>query len=287
MSEWLDTSNSIIPDCRIALLGGARHVSVGLGLTIRAAHIERGERECLSAAAAALSTYTGPAARIIEAGAFAGITLGPLLGTLERPKAGIVMTTNLDLRQFERLRTTDTTAELTHLHHDATQYQWPLAPIGTGTTLLFMGGGGFGFTQSNDAFTILENASQSLTKGDMIAVTLEMDRDGAVLDAVYCDFGHQIVNQALTSLGKAEGLEPRTFYDPTGKRVRFGAVATKGASISWNGTRCTFEGGAWLDVGAMALHTVDTMGDLHPDFEARDQWQSHDKAVTLLLLRKT
>jgi hypothetical protein len=287
LNDWEAITDTAVFERRSSLIAGNTYVPLALGLSARAPHMERGERDCLNTALPTLAGYVKSAARVIEIGPFAGQLMAQLLGALERPKAGVVMTASLDPRQFARLGEAVTTAQVSHINHDAMQHQWPLEAIGAGRTLVFMGGGGFGLTSPAQAFEILENASQSLSHGDFLGVTLEMNRDGAVLDALYTDFGHQIVAQTLASLGRAEGLVPRHFFDGATKSVRFGAVALEQASLSWNGTRCDFEAGTWLDMGAMTLHTSATLVDLHPDFEIHDQWHCADKTVTLLLLRKT
>jgi Histidine-specific methyltransferase, SAM-dependent len=286
VSDPVDTLSTTIPDCRSALLAGRFDVPIHLGLTGRASHVERGERECFGAAIVDISTALGPAARVIEIGPFAGLAMGSILNELERPKAAVVMTDSLDTRLFARLQETVSTAEITYIPHDASAPSWPLNVIGAGRTLVLLAGGGFGLMPSKQAFSVLENASHALIQGDFVAVTLEMCRDAAIVDVLYSDYGNQLVTQALSSLGRAEGLEPRTFYDAATRRVRFGAVAGQNAGLAWNGTRCSFDRGTWLDMGAMQLHNPSSMIDLHPDFVVHDQWQSQDKVVTLLLLRK-
>ena len=286
LSVWLDTPNTAIPNGRSALIGGDLSVAIDLGLSTPAAHIERAERDCLALAGDSLALHLGPAARVIECGPFAGLALQHLLSALERPKAGIIMTSGSDPRQNGRRRKTLSTAQITHIHHDASDPSWPLDAVGAGKTLIFVGGGGFGLTPPHRAFALLENAAHTLNIGDFVGLTLETPRDGAVIDATYADYGKHIVGAALASLGRAEAIESRTFYDPITQRVRFGGVALSEASIAWNGTRCSFNEGTWIDVGAMTLHSASAMLDLHPDFDIHDQWQSHDKVVTLLLLRK-
>lgn len=268
-------------------MAGNTHVPLAPSFSARAPHLERGERECLTPALPAIAGYVKSAARVIEVGPFAGQLMAQLLGALERPKAGVVMIGSLDTRQFARLGEISSTAQVTHVNYDATLPNWPLEAVGAGRTIVFIGGGGFGLTPSQQAFDLLENTSQALSQGDFVGVTLEMNRDGAVLDALYTDFGRQLVVQTLASLGRAENLMPRCFYDGATKSIRFGAVASDQASLSWNGSRCNFDAGTWLDMGAMTLHTSATLVDLHPDFEIHDQWYSADKTVTLLLLRKT
>lgn len=275
-----------VPDCRRSLVAGGLIVPVELGLSGRVAHLERAERECFVAALGDISNLIGPAARMIDCGPFAGALAAQILNGLERPKAGIIMTTNLDTRQFARLLTIDTTAEVTHVLHQAHKPEWPLEVVGAGTTLVVMCGGGYGLSTPLNAFAALENASHRLGHGDFVALSLEIVRDGATLDAAYRDFGTHLIVQALTSLGRAEGLEPRTFYHPATNAVRFGALAKENASLAWNGTICEFDAGSWIDMGAMQLHEADARLDLHPDFEIAQQWPSQDGAVALLLLRK-
>jgi hypothetical protein len=286
LSDQEDITDTLVNSCRLSLLSGSTNVPLTLGTTARAVHVERGERDCMGAALPSLIGYIGAAARVIECGVFAGHLMTQILGTLERPKAGVILTSALDRRQFGRLSDAETTAEISHVDHDASRGSWPLELIGAGKTLVVVGGGGFGLVSRADGFAILENASHALCKGDFVLLTLEMVRDGATLDASYADFGKQVVSQAVTAVGRSEGLDLRTFYDAATQSVRFGAIAHKGAFISWNGTRCAFDDGTWLDVGAIALHRAGSVVDLHPDFEIHDQWQSQDKVVTLLLLRK-
>lgn len=286
MGEPIGTANSAILVARYALLAGSRSMPIGLGLTSRALHLERAERECFGAAIPSIATILGPAARLLEIGPFAGQALGQMLVAMERPKAAVIMTADLDARQYVRLQEITSTAEITHIEHDATGASWPLDPIGAGRTLLISAGGGFGFTPPMQASSILQHASQKLQTDDLIALTLEIDRDAALLEVTYRDFGNQLVTQALSNLGRAEYFETKTFYDAQIQRVRFGALAGLNASLAWNGTRCEFEQGTWLDFGAMQLHTQNSLMELHPDFQIHDQWESQDKAVTLLLLRK-
>jgi Histidine-specific methyltransferase, SAM-dependent len=284
--DWVDTTNTTIPDCRSALMAGSKAVPVELGLLGPITHIERGERECYGAAFGEIAAFVGPAARVIDCGPFAGLLTGQMLSQLERPKAGIMMTSNLDARLFARLGESTSTAQVTHIHHHAHSPNWPLETIGAGKTLVMMTGGSYGLASPAQAFAILENASHQLQKGDFVALTLEMVRDAALIDAAYRDFGNQLVNQALGNLGRAEGLEARSFYDAPNQRVTFGATAQKEAALAWNGTRCSFDYGSWLDMGAMRLSSVDSFNDLHPDFETAHHWVSQDKVVTLQLLRK-
>ena len=286
MSDLSETLPTNVTECRSSLLAGQLAVPINLGLMSRLGHIERGERDCLVSASPVLASHVGPAARVIECGPFAGQIMAIVLNALERPKAGVVMTTTLGPRQIERLRETISTAEITHIDHNATYANWPLEPIGAGKTLVCIGGGGYGLLPPSQAHAALDNASQSLQQGDFVALTLEMNRDSAMIEATYRDYGNQIIMQALTSLGRVEGLEARIFYDAVTQRVVFGAMAQKGASIAWNGTRVDFDAGTWLDLGAMTLHTPTKLLDLHPDFEVYDQWHSQDKVVTLLFLRK-
>ena len=286
MSDLSETLPTNVTECRSSLLAGHLFVPIDLGFMSRLGHIERGERECLSSGSTAIAGHLGPAARVIECGPFAGQIMAIVLNALERPKAGVVMTTTLGPRQIERLRETITTAEITHVDHNATHAMWPLEPIGTGKTLVCVGGGGYGLLPPSQARATLDNASHSLQQGDFIALTLEMNRDGAMIEATYREYGSQIIMQALASLGRVDGFDARIFYDAAKQRVRFGAMAQMGASIAWNGTRVDFDAGAWLDLGAMTLHTPTTLLNLHPDFDVYDQWHSLDKVVTLLFLRK-
>jgi Histidine-specific methyltransferase, SAM-dependent len=286
LSEQVEASTTPVDDCRAALAAGKLSLPVQLGLSTRASHIERAERECLSEALHVMSSRVGPAARIIDCGPFAGLAMGSILTALERPKAVVIMTTTLDARPYGRLQEGVTTAQITHVQHDAVTPGWPLEAVGAGTTCVVISGGGFGLLPPPDAFAVLENASQALNQGDFIAVTLELVRDGAIMEAIYADFGSNLVGQALTALGRSEGLQSRTFYESGTHSVRFGAVAIKNAFIAWNGKRCALADGTWLNMGAMHQHTLSTLGDLHPDFEAHDQWISQDKAAALVLLRK-
>lgn len=286
MSESVKTLSMAIPDCRSDLVNGSLRVPLALGLTARVAHVERGERECFGAALEDIAPILGPAARVIECGPFAGLMMGQILSALERPKAGVVMTSAFEPRQLARLQESVTTAQITHIEHDAHMPSWPLEAIGAGKTLVLVGGGGFGLTPQSQAFSILKQASQALSHGDFVALTLESPRDGAIMDAAYCDYGADLVVQAVSNLGRMEGLEPRSFYDATANIVRFGALASQNASLTWNGTRCGFDAGAWLDMGGMTLHSAETILNLHPEFALQDHWQSQDKAISLVLLRK-
>jgi hypothetical protein len=286
LNDWSETIATRIPDCRSALIAGDLRVPVEIGLTARANHIERSERDCLGTALPAIAQHLGPAVRVIDGGPFAGHLIPSLLSALERPKAAIVLTSSLDPRAFERLKQSETTAQITQVAHDIDQAGWPLESMGAGKTLLVISGGGFGLMPYAQAYTALENASTALNQGDFVLVTLETARDSAIIEVTYRDFGTALVSHALTQLGRSEGIEARVFYDPSLQSVRFGGVARRGASIAWNGTVRALDMGAWLDMGAMRLHNAQTAADLHPDFQVHDQWTSQDKAVTLLLLRK-
>jgi hypothetical protein len=286
VSDTVDTINTDITDCRTALLAGSRNVPLTLGLSARALHIERGERECFGTALSDIAQALGPAARLIEIGPFAGLIMGQLLAAMERPKAGVIINSNLDARLFARLQETDSTAEITLLRHVGFGESWPLDSVGAGKTIICAAGGGFGLMTSQQAFSVLDQASQTLLQGDFVALTLDMPRDSAVVDVIYRDFGNQLVNQALNALGRADGFEARTFFDAATQRVRFGALTAGRGSIAWNGTVCPFQAGSWLDFGGMQLHTHDSLVDMHPDFAVHLQWQSQDQSVLLLLLRK-
>jgi hypothetical protein len=161
-----------------------------------------------------------------------------------------------------------------------------LEPTAARRTLVAICGGGFGFLPPAQAFQILENASAILTTDDFVLVTLEQPRDGALVEASYIEFGSQIVMAALNRIGRSEGLAPRVFCEENARAVRLGAVAHPDAVISWNGTRCTFKEGTWLDCGAIHITAAAKGVDLHPDFDVEDQWTSADQLVSLLLLRK-
>lgn len=286
LKDGAETIATRIPACRSSLIAGDLRVPIEIGLTARATHFERSERDCFSAALPTIAQHLGPAVRVIDSGLFAGLHMATLLGPLERPKAGIILSTHVDQRLFERLQQGDTTAQITCVSHDITTANWPLDAMAAGRTLVVISGGGFGLMPHAEAFSALENASQSLSDGDFVLVSLENVRDSAVLDVTYRDFGGALVSQALSQLGRSVGFEARIFYDPPSKSVRFGAVAQHGATISWNDTLCWFDQGAWLDMGAMRLHDMNGVVELHPDFQVHEHWTSQDKVVTLVLLRK-
>jgi hypothetical protein len=249
-------------------------------------HIERGERDCYAQALPHLGSIVGPAARVIDCGYFAGAYLTQVLSALERPTAGIVLTATPDMRQFERLLDKGLTAQISLITHCAHQARWPLETSAAGRTLLVMSSGGFGLLPREQAFDVLENASNALRVGDLALITLEQPRDGALVEASYEDFGKQIVLNALAQIGRHEGLMPRIFYEQSAHAVRLGAVAEGPASIVWNGTRCQLPAGTWLDMGAIHMTPAQSGLQLHPDFEIEDRWTSGDQLVSLLLLRK-
>jgi hypothetical protein len=287
LDDLIENTFQRVNDCRALLMSGQFHVPLDLGLSGPVNHVERGERDCFAQALGHVAQAVGPAARLIDCGYFAGSSLAHVLATLERPKAGIVLTATPDMRHQERALQANLTAEISVINHNACQAGWPLEATAAGHTLVVIGGGGFGLLPPKQAFDVLENASHALLTGDFVLVTLEQMRDGAVLEASYLDFGNQIVTQALNQLGRSEGITPRVFFDSSQRCICLGAVAGEGAAVAWNGTRCHLPSGTWLDMGAIHLHDRPAAPDLHPDFEVEDLWTSVDQVVLLALLRKT
>jgi hypothetical protein len=287
LEDLVDSLSQLVCVSRENLKRGILDLPLELGLASPAHHIERGERECYAAALPHIAHAVGPAACVVDCGFFAGHNLSALLSALERPKAGVVLSHAHDPRQQTRLLEADTTAEITFISHDARTPMWPLETMGAGRTLTVLSGGSYGLYSHAQAFEVLENASRAASSGDFVLITLEPQRDAAVIEALYLDYGSQIVTHALAYIGRAEGLTPRVFYDGKINSVRLGAIASTGAAIGWNGTRCAIEPGDWLDLGGITLLGGTQALDLHPDFEIEDQWSSQDQAVSLLLLRKT
>jgi hypothetical protein len=287
LEDLVDSLSQLVCVSREELKRGILSLPLELGLTSPAQHIERGERECYAAALPHIAHAVGPAACIVDCGYFAGHNLSALLTAFERPKAGVVLSTASDPRQQTRLLEADTTAEVTFISHDARTPMWPLELMGAGRTLTVLSGGSYGLYSHVQAFDVLENASRAASSGDFVLITLEPMRDAAVIEALYLDYGSQIVGHALAQIGRVEGLTPRVFCDSKTNTIRLGAIASAGAAISWNGTRCAIEPGDWFDLGGFTLLGVTQAHDLHPDFQIEDQWSSQDHAVSLLLLRKT
>jgi hypothetical protein len=287
LDDLIENAYQRVNDCRVLLLSGQYALPLDLGLSGPASHMDRGERDCFAQALHHIAQAVGPAARLIDGGYFAGSSLSTILAALERPKAGIVLTATPDMRQHERTLQANLTAQISVINHNACQADWPLEATAAGHTLVVMCGGAFGLLSREQAFNVLENASRALLTGDFFLVTLEQPRDVAVLEAAYLDYGNQIVTHALNQIGRSEGLSPRVFYDDARGCIRLGAVTPEGGMIAWNGTRCAFEPGTWLDVGAITLHDLAGAPDLHPDFEVEDKWTSADQVVSLVLLRKT
>jgi hypothetical protein len=283
----VDSLSHLVSVSREALKHGTLSLPLELGLASSANHIERGERNCYASALPHIANVVGPAACVVDCGFFAGHNLSAILSALERPKAGVVLSTANDPRQQIKLLEADTTAEITFISHDARTPMWPLEPMGAGRRVTVLSGGSYGLYSHAQAFEVLENASRAASSGDFVLITLEPLRDAAVIEALYVDYGGQIVTHALAQIGRAEGLTPRVFYDGKTNCIRLGAIAHSGAAIGWNGTRCEITAGDWLDLGKIALFDATKAHDLHPDYEIEDQWSSQDHAVSLLLLRKT
>jgi hypothetical protein len=275
LDQLIENSDQRVSAIRAALLDGKLMLPLDLGVTGPANHIERGERDCYAQALHHIANAMGPAARTIECGYFAGSTLLQVLTALERPTAGIMLTATPDMRQYERLLQNELTAQISLVAHHACQAQWPLEVTAAGRTLVVVAGGGFGLLPPAQAFVVLENASSALITGDFVLITLEQPRDGALIEASYIDFGCHIVSNALSQIGRPEGLVPRVFCEQPATAVRLGAIAEGPASI-----------GSWLDMGAIYITAAAKGAQLHPDFDVEDQWTSGDELVSLLLLRK-
>ena len=263
-------------------------------LTGRAPHFDRGERECFGLALSDLRAMLGPAARVVDCGAFAGHWLACVVEALERPKAGITLSKSAGDRNNVRARDSrgregETTAQFTHVAHDMLDPSWPLEAIGAGKTLALLTGGEFGFLGTRQAFTFLENASNALSEGDFVALALECPRDGAILEAIYEDFLRQFANSGLASGnggGKIEGFDVRSFYDPLTTSIKFGACAVKPGSVSINGEVHAMKQGDWIDLGAVMLFDHVARREFHPDFSVNTHWASSDRSIALVLLQK-
>jgi hypothetical protein len=281
-----DNQDPFIGLLRAAICAGELKLPLDLGLSSPVRHIERGQRDCYDQAIETITTLVGPAARVIDCGYFASTKLDYFLSQLERPKAGIVLAATPDLRSSAQAFQSSHTAQVSVVHANACQGRWPLEPMAAGRTLVVLSGGGFGLLPPKNAFDVLENASAALSMGDFILITLEQPRDVAELEAAYLEHGQQIVMQALSKLGRVEGLTPRVFCEAHAKNVRLGAVAEAGAQISWNGTICALGAGSFIDFGSIHITGASTTAELHPDFEVAEHWESSDHIVSLLLLRR-
>jgi hypothetical protein len=286
LDQLIEHGDQRVSAYRASLLDGELFLPIDLGISSPASHIERGERDCFGQALVHIANAVGPAARLIDCGYFAAMVMPQVLAALERPKAGIVLTATPDMRHYDRVEQNNLTAEISLVRHHACAAQWPLERAAAGRTLVVLSGGGFGLLRPAQAFQVLENASSALAKDDFVLITLEQPRDGALLEATYIDYGSQIINSILNQIGRSENLVPRVFCDQPARSIRLGAIADGHALISWNGTKCTFAPGTWLDMGAIHITEAANGASLHPDFEIEDQWTSGDQLVSLLLLRK-
>jgi hypothetical protein len=271
---------------RAALVDGAFAIPAALGLTAVAPHIDRSERDCLLSALPMIASTLGPAGRLVDAGAFETATMASLLTELERPKAAIMLRPDMDPRHHLRLSGATTTAEISHIEHDVDDLSWSLESAGDGRTLVAILGGGFGLYDRETGFDVLDHIGDVLKTGDLVLLTLEQPKDGAVLEALYLDTCTAIVTQALNKIGRYEGLEPRLFFDAMTHVLHYGALARENALIAWNGTMCPVPEGTWLEVGQFALTDIECGSDLHPDFAVESNWTAPDGHVSLLLLRK-
>jgi hypothetical protein len=255
-------------------------------LTSRVAHVDRGERDCLSGALSDLATLIGPAARVVDCGPFAGHWLASLIEALERPKSGIAITTSADTRPANTSHDYSGTAQIIHLHHDILTANWPLEAMGVGKTLVFLSGGAFGFLDQKQAFTFLENASQSLNEGDFVALTLEGGRDAAILETLYSDYLHHLLAATLSKIGKGNNLEPRSFFVPQLNAMKFGATAKAEAWLESASGSYNFDAGDWIEVGRTRFFDLSATYEFHPDFIKRELWLSGDGAIGVVLLQK-
>lgn len=268
------------------LLAGDHTLNIALGLDNPATHVERAEREVLDRILPDVGNLIGPAARLIDCGPFTGLRTAHLLSSLERPKAIVLMNREIDPRAFDSLQAKAPTAEISLAPASASPTIWDLPAIGSGTTLAWIAGGGLSFLAQGERQNLFQGAAQTLKTGDFLLVTIELAQNAAVLEAIYQEFGQQVVRTCLTRLGKSQGLEARIFHHPSSQQIQFGALAQKDASIQWQDAGCGFRPGDWLSMGAAQQFSAETLAVELPDFDLHQTWRSSDGRVDLMLLKK-
>lgn len=276
---------------RAALLVGDLQVPVALGLKpvhrpLLPPHFERSEQAAYQQAMPDIASILGRAVRVIACGPFASLWLGPILDALEQPKAGILLSHDMDDSQFARIQEGQATAQISIIPQGDADAPWVLPDTGAGKSLIVMAGLGFALLSNEARHQFLDQASLTLKTDDCIALSLEAPLDAATIEADYRDWVHHTVSNALAQIGRADGLEPRLHYDPARQALHMGALARGCASLHWSGATCTIADGRWLDYGALQLGEPAMADALHPDFEATSHWTCPQGRVAVILLRK-
>lgn len=271
---------------RAAFLDGAYELPVVLGLTSRAIHTERSERECLNQAMPVVAKLIGPAATLVDVGYSAGTQFAFIASQIDRLKSGIVMWSDADAKWQQRITIDVGDLDWEFVSHSATDPEWPIKRHGNGTALVTFCASGFGLLSREEAFDALDHASDFLASGDFLLLSLDQPADAAILEGEYHDYCSQIVSNALGKIGQHQNLNFRLFTDAMSHTLTFGALAGQSAQIGWNGTICSIPAGTWIKVGSVAFTDVACGPDLHPDFGVAGAWTSSDAFVSLLLLRK-
>ncbi|NJR20425.1 MAG: hypothetical protein HC777_02420 [Hyphomonadaceae bacterium] len=155
-----DSESDLIEATRRAFLDGDYVLDLSLGLTARASHHERGERDCLNLALPVLKEKLGPAASVIDGGHFSGAHTGLILQALERPKAGIILSPMAQDRGRHRAIDLITTAQMQTISYDIIDPEWPLETLGSGANLVTILSGGFGLLSRERALMRLITPAQ-------------------------------------------------------------------------------------------------------------------------------
>ncbi|MEN9873646.1 MAG: hypothetical protein RL186_543 [Pseudomonadota bacterium] len=276
---------------RAALLAGDLQVPIALGLKpvhrpLLPPHFERSEQAAFQQALPEIASMLGRAVRVIACGPFAALWLGPVLDVLEQPKAGILLSHDMDDSQFARIQEGQATAQISVIPQGDTDAPWVLPDTGAGKSLIVMAGLGFPHLAKDARRQFLDQASLTLKTDDCILLSLEAPRDAAAIEADYRDWVHHTVSNALAQIGRADGLEPRLHYDPARQALHMGALARGCASLHWSGETYPIADGRWLDFGALQLGDPTLADTLHQDFEAAGHWTCPQGRVAVILLRK-
>lgn len=261
-------------------------LSLDVLISSRAPHVDRGELECFNSALPALSARMGPAARVIECGPFAGHWLHHILAVMERPKAGVIMTSREAVQAGGHGYGIDGTAQITHHAHTALTPHWPLEPKAPGKTLVTFSGGAFGLLGETEATAFLGHASHALRPGDFVALTLEQARDAGLMEALYHDYCRHLTRAIVARTGRGEGFEARSFFDAGSKSLKFGMLATQSTHVMSRGQLTPIEAGAWTPMGAVRFFDPASWDNLHQDFSLTSHYSSADQSIALVLLHK-
>lgn len=296
MIEWIaDVARGSEDGCGVDLIqlaqadlqAGQTDFPIELGLDGPPPHVERGEREILDRILPELVDRIGPAARLIDAGPFAGLRAALILGQLERPKAVVLVNPDIDPRVLDSVQDRASTAQISVAPPGAQASQWDLPAVGTGASLAVLSAGCLGLLSPSARQAWLTGAHDALKAGDFLLVSLEKSRDGALMEATYLDFGQALVRNALARLGKAQGLEPRIYYDACARQVHFAAlVSGSGTPAGRPDQLGRLAAGQLLRFGAARQLDLDDLTAACHDFQLVAHWNSSDGWVTAALLVK-